>query len=379
MSVFERELERFREDADPETTAFYEKLIEAGAPVDDDVPPPTDDDVPPELRPTRPEQGGAVEQLHAKILHGDAIEHLPPRQPLVAGWLNLDSLAVLFGRPGTGKSFVALDFGEHVATGSWWYGHEVTPGDVLYVAAEGAAGMGPRQAAWRAHNRLYQPSERMHWLPRAVNLLDPVEAQALAYVASDLNASFVVIDTLARSMPGGDENSSRDMGTVIAAADTIRTHTGACVLLVHHSGKDSTQGARGHSSLLGAVDTELEVKAGGDGIVTLANTKQKDGPEQPPFRLVLVAAADSVAVARYTGHTPDQALGAKAQAALDALAAMDVPGGVTATQWQKVSLQNGVPESTFYVQRRTLLEANLVQQRGEGREARYSLPTRENP
>ena len=71
----------------------------------------------------------------------------------------------------------------------------------------------------------------------------------------------VIIDTLARSMGAGDENSSQDMGAFIAACDQIRRATGATVLIVHHSGKSSNAGARGSSALLGAVDTAIESRS----------------------------------------------------------------------------------------------------------------------
>ncbi len=58
-------------------------------------------------------------------------------------------------------------------------------------------------------------------------------------------------------------------------------------MLLHHSGKDISKGLRGHSSLLGAVDTELELvrvdsmikstEIAGQGILTI--TKQKDGED----------------------------------------------------------------------------------------------------
>ena len=82
----------------------------------------------------------------------------------------------------------------------------------------------------------------------------------------------VVVDTLARVLAGGDENTGQDMGAVIDRLDRIRRETGAAILLVHHEGKDSSKGARGHSSLLAAVDCALEIK---DGVLKVE--KQRDG------------------------------------------------------------------------------------------------------
>jgi len=85
----------------------------------------------------------------------------------------------------------------------------------------------------------------------------------------------IIIDTVARAVAGGDENSSTDMGRLIAACDQIRTETGAHVALIHHAGKDAAKGARGHSSLRAAVDTEIEITAEAP-IHTLQITKQRD-------------------------------------------------------------------------------------------------------
>jgi RecA-family ATPase len=325
----------------------------------------------------------AVELIRDAVLHGDAITKLPALQPLVEGWLDLNSLALLYGRAGSGKSFVATDLGLSVATGSWWHGHPVdTSGvEVLYVVAEGAAGTVKRLDAWKHLNRHPAEIHRMHWLPQPVSFLDVTASAALAQVAGELNAKLVIIDTLARAMPGGDENGARDMSLAITAADRIRNATGACVLLVHHTGKDQSAGARGHSSLLGAVNTELELKST-DGLITITNTKQKDHAEQQPLRLALVPIPqhDSAAIGRATQHPdPTAGLTAKALDTLASLRSIAIDGGVPATQWQRVThSDHGIAESTFYKHRTALLEARLVHQQGEGRTARYTPLTSKN-
>jgi hypothetical protein len=71
---------------------------------------------------------------------------------------------------------------------------------------------------------------------------------------------FVVLDTLARHMPGGDENTFQTLSVVVETLDHLKRLTHGTVLAVHHAGKDEAQGARGHSSLKGALDAELSVK-----------------------------------------------------------------------------------------------------------------------
>jgi len=112
-----------------------------------------------------------------------------------------------------------------------------------------------------------RPDRDPTWLAEAV--------QQLAETEGDIG--LIVIDTLARAMVPGDENSSQDMGRLVAAAELLRDRTGACVLLIHHTGKSAAQGARGHSSLRAAVDTEIEVTKDEDGdLIEAKATKQRD-------------------------------------------------------------------------------------------------------
>ena len=117
--------------------------------------------------------------------------------------------------------------------------------------------------------------DQMLWLPRAVNLLEPNWAEALAQLAAEHDAALVVVETLARAMPGGNENSSDDMSVMVAALDQVREATSACTLAVHHTGKDKTAGSRGHSSFKAAMDTELLVEKD-HGHVWLKAAKQRD-------------------------------------------------------------------------------------------------------
>jgi len=88
----------------------------------------------------------------------------------------------------------------------------------------------------------------------------------------------IVIDTLARCIGSGDENSAQYMSQFLAACDRIRLSTGATVLIVHHVGKSAQAGARGSSALLGAVDTAIEVEKLYYGRVARV-VKQKDGQD----------------------------------------------------------------------------------------------------
>jgi hypothetical protein len=156
---------------------------------------------------------------------------------------------------------------------------------VAYICAEGAAGVSQRIRAWEIARGVQAPDD-CRFLPEAVSFLDAAAVASLLSVilALPVLPVFIVVDTLARSMPGGEENGSKDMGTFIAAMDALRQTTGATVMTLHHvtnAGGD----IRGHSSLLGALDTELKTSKGTGLSVTLACGKQKDAEEFKPITL----------------------------------------------------------------------------------------------
>ena len=210
---------------------------------------------------------------------------LPEPRPLVEGLISENSFCVMYGAPGSGKSFCALDIGLSIASGIPWQDKSTQQGSVLYIAGEGVGGLKRRVKAFQHHHRLDVMSSFLI-LHQAVNFRDETSEQRLLRsidrAGSNFNAIFV--DTVARALPGSDENSATDMGAFVDVCDRIRHHTGAAVIGVHHSGKDINRGMRGSSALLGAVDTSIEVK-NTDGVICLKNEKQKDHAKHPPIYL----------------------------------------------------------------------------------------------
>lgn len=319
-------------------------------------------DAPPSANGSEPDPFADV--LDAQVMSWAELSTVPPPEPLIEDVLLLDTMAVLFGPPGVGKSFVALDWGLSVATGAPWFGHEVHQGAVLYVVAEGSSGIPQRVAAWLGAHGQSDPGPA-RWLPRAVNLLDPRWAGALAEVAARRLPVLTIMDTVARSMPGGDENSSKDMGAFIEGCDLIRQASGGTVVGVHHVPREGGR-LRGHSSLDGAVDTAIEARAGDEGFV-LKCTKQKDMAAFADIRLALAVVGDSCVVTdRTTGE-----MTLSGRAVLEGLASVEVPDGVPATVWMGACTD--VARRTFFYWRSRLLVQDLVCTSGTGRSSRYSL------
>ena len=193
-----------------------------------------------------------------------------PVAPLVKGLLDTEAMSVWYGDSNVGKTFVVLDLAYHVAAGKAWGGMPVGQCRVAYIAAEGGRGVTKRAAALEAR---YGPADDMQVLTSPVDLSKAGQdiTPLIDAIVALGNVGLIVVDTLSRVLTGGDENSSVDMGALVKNFDRIRAATRAYLLVVHHTGKDAARGARGHSLLRAATDTEIEIA---DGQISV--TKQRD-------------------------------------------------------------------------------------------------------
>lgn len=210
----------------------------------------------------------------------DAIPQLD-RSYLVKGWFGAGQLSMVYGPSNVGKSFFVQDVAWHVSAGQDWHGNKVKGGVVLFLALEGGMTTHNRIVALRQQYPEHEAKLAMRALP--VNLLEEnADVQLIIDLCDEVkrvhgDIAMIIVDTLSRSMPGGDENSPASSTAVIAACDKIRGETDAHLLLVHHSGKNLDAKARGHSSLRAAVETEIELSYDeATGLRTALSTKQRD-------------------------------------------------------------------------------------------------------
>lgn len=212
---------------------------------------------------------------------------------LIRDYIEEDALAVMYGPPGAGKSFVALDMSCCIASGIDFHGHRIKQGAVFYIAGEGHNGLARRLSAWSLHNGVERPtqmfiSDAPTDLSSALNAAIVGDAIQQLADAAGIKPALIVIDTMARNF-GGDENSATDVGQFIRHADTLRRRWKATVLIIHHSGKVGDKGARGSSALKGAVDAEYEVNRGAeDKVIRLTPRKMKDAEEPQPLAFELI-------------------------------------------------------------------------------------------
>lgn len=227
--------------------------------------------MPPSPAPKKKGPQARFNEIRRRMVRLDKIEPVLRVNCLVKGWLTTNGLSMIYGPSNAGKTFVVLDLAMHVAAGKPWRGCKVTQGAVLYIAAEGGAGVLNRLAAFKAENPDMADAP-FYLLPIGVDLHGQEDPRIITHLLGDIEPVLVVVDTLARSMGEGDENAAKDTAVFVRNCDMIREATGAHVLIIHHTGKDEERGARGSSALRAAVDTEILVSASH----TITSQKQRD-------------------------------------------------------------------------------------------------------
>jgi len=200
----------------------------------------------------------------------------------VEGLLTEGGMSVTYGESNCGKTFFMTDLALHVAAGMEWNGRAVEEGGVIYCALEGSHGISNRVTAWRKHHQMEGLITPFAIIPISINLLDPaadterlIQAITKAQAEMEKPVRLVVLDTLSRALSGGNENAPDDMGALVANIDRVRQATGAHVNGVHHSGKDTAKGARGHSLLRAATDTEIEITRATKDSPSIATVKKQ--------------------------------------------------------------------------------------------------------
>lgn len=222
-----------------------------------------------------------------KFLNVNEINALPDIQYLVGGLLPLNGYGIVYGRRGSGKTFEMLHLSLCIATGKEYRGHTVQPGGVAYIMSEGAAGLKKRINAWMKHEQT-SALDNFYALTHSVQLNDP-ELRAHLDIAIEripTNVKLLVIDTLARSVSGLDENSSADMTRFIGYIDEIRHRRNLAVLVVHHAGWNAAH-ERGSTVIGDAADWICAVSK--DELQVIVKTEKVKDDELPkPIHLNLI-------------------------------------------------------------------------------------------
>jgi hypothetical protein len=312
--------------------------------------------------------------LDAKMLDRSGLRELAAPEPLIADTLDRGTVAYLYGKHGSYKSFIALDWALSVATGRPWQGRAVQQCRVLYVAAEGAFGYRSRVDAWETGWQTSVADGQFAMLPAPVNLLRTAEVNELADLIFMGGYGFVIIDTLARCMVGGEENGAKDGGEVVDALGRLREATPdgrGLVLAVHHAGKDGKT-FRGSSAYEAGADTVYFVERD-DPHVALSRQKRKDGPEHDRHLLKFdpIEGTDSGCISAGRYCHDEVTVNHRTANLLAVFAEHFSATGASAT-----TLRSVVPDmsdSTFYRALKDVVDAGKLVNTGTARRSFYQL------
>lgn len=205
---------------------------------------------------------------------------------LVEDFLERESVAMLFGEPGTYKSFLAMDLAFCVGVGIDWNGKPVEQGEVIYLAGEGRSGI---QKRFRALEEKYGCAQQDVFVSsKPAELIDSRSVEQLLEIIEKevTKPLLIIIDTMHRNFGSGDESSSRDFGVFMKHLDLIKSHTKAAILFIHHPGHGGKSHSRGSSAIRASLDAEYLLKKKGDG-AELVCTKMKEfeAPANQSFKL----------------------------------------------------------------------------------------------
>ena len=210
---------------------------------------------------------------------------------MIDGVCERGSIMSIFGKPKSGKSFVAIAMACSIATGKDFYGRESIKSTVAYICGEGNASVSRRFVAYEQYFNINLSKSPLLISNRGARILDDDDYEHLIKVLKIIEIEHgslgcVVLDTLARTFGGGDENSTSDMNKYIQRIDAIKEEFGCTILIVHHTGHNSGTRSRGSSVLPASLDYEFKVireDVDETMFVNLTQTLVKDGMAIDPL------------------------------------------------------------------------------------------------
>jgi KaiC/GvpD/RAD55 family RecA-like ATPase len=309
---------------------------------------------------------------------------------LVQGILETDSFGCLFGDPGAGKSFLAIELAACVATGTPFYGLRVKHlGPVIYIASEGRTGLVRRFRAWSIARGIPLDNAPLFLNSGAVSLIDDASmvsvVKALKTLIKELGRppALAILDTWSRTL-GGDDSAPSDAAAGVAALDALRGRfDNFAALVVHHEGHTKGRG-RGWSGLRAAVDVEFRAERGKDELLRLECTKSKDTRPVDPMAFQFISTELGItdeegnpftsAVLNTVDWTPDTGAATKKPVGKNQALALDIlkrletearenrgdDGRVSLDWWRDECKPEGIVRQRFYDMRVSLEKAGKI-------------------
>jgi hypothetical protein len=314
----------------------------------------------------RPEDDAGEAPTRYRLYTVEELLNLPSPEPLIERILFKGSFIVIYGQPGTAKTFCVVEMALDIALGRPWFGHATQRGPVVYIDYEGSADIGQRVRAWLIENKLPASAfTSASFLLETINILAEDDLNRLFATLDGLETrpALVVIDTLARATVGADENTSKEMGRAVAAVDRLRARYGCAVILIHHTTKKGDT-ERGSGTLRAASHTMIEFWEQDRVNITMHCSRQKNLQPFDDIEFDLIdiewvgkdGKKETSCILRPKAGDDEQ-LSEKEKKALLALAEFSKDEGATPTEWERAA---ELPNTTFRRVRETLEDKNYV-------------------
>jgi len=178
-----------------------------------------------------------------------------PKAQIIDGIL-CSGVYLFAGAPKVGKSFFMAQLGYHVSGGVPLWEYPTHKGTVLYLALE--------DDYTRLQKRLSKmfgmdSIDNFHFATHAKNVGGGLDGQLKKFVREHTDTKLIIIDTLQRIREvGGEKYSYGSDYEIVTKLKQFADHHNICVLLVHHTRKQSADDCfdtiSGTNGLLGAAD-----------------------------------------------------------------------------------------------------------------------------
>lgn len=232
---------------------------------------------------------GALAKSFSSHRLSDLAKLAATSQWVVPGYLERGTVAFLYGKPSSMKSFVALDTSLRLTAGADPLGRAADPAPTVYFAGEGQSELARRVlgAASDWGGERGQLLERgFELVSRVPNLLDPQEVDDLIKQWDAVRPGLITIDTFALAVAGANEDSSGEMGPALLRLKQIATELGCAVLVIHHTVK-SGEHERGSSAIRAAADVMLRADRPGKELSLRLTMDKSRGAEVAPVVIQL--------------------------------------------------------------------------------------------
>lgn len=236
--------------------------------------------------PTHPQQKTAFH-----LLTYEEMTNLPQPEWLIEGVVQRRSAALLFGKSNAFKSFLAIDLAAAVASGQEWHGYKTVQGKVLYVATEGANGIGRlRVPAWFEHHKIDSSLRNNFYLfNKEIRLDEKSEIIALGKAISAIGGfELVVFDIFGGTMSGAETEDTTARAWVHNVQAFMRV-CGCATLTVAHTGWQDETRARMHTHFWGSFDSRMKAEGDKDKLETVLSIdrhKDADSTGRWGFRML---------------------------------------------------------------------------------------------